>query len=367
MSEQRRDEDELEAFLAGGSELSRRYKESSGEQPPAHVDAAILAASRWAVGADNKRAAKSRIAPAQRRRLVQWSVPLAMAAVVVLAVTLTLTIERDPELDRIYQRHDAPVAETRDSEKEKEQEKEQEPAAVAVAPAVSEEKPALETKKIAVSAPRKAIEPQAPAEQKSPATTATELAGRATPPPGAVVGDSDAGKVEADASALMADMASPQPLPEERAAPSLAKRQRSDDTASAVGSVAQTEGVPPPASQSENLAADPADTEPLVVEELAPEREVVAFDEQEAASRIAAEPEYSGAPPEQAALAPSPPQRDPAQWLADIEEQLDQGNVELARAAIKKFRSRYPDYELPERLAELLPEPINSPLLPFQE
>ncbi|KPK32801.1 MAG: hypothetical protein AMJ66_06295, partial [Betaproteobacteria bacterium SG8_40] len=47
--------------------------------------------------------------------------------------------------------------------------------------------------------------------------------------------------------------------------------------------------------------------------------------------------------------------RDPEQWIADIEEQLALGNRELARAAVRNFRERYPDYKLPDALAELLP------------
>ena len=46
--------------------------------------------------------------------------------------------------------------------------------------------------------------------------------------------------------------------------------------------------------------------------------------------------------------------RDPDEWIADIEEQLALGNRELARAAVKNFRDRYPDYELPEALEQLL-------------
>ena len=51
--------------------------------------------------------------------------------------------------------------------------------------------------------------------------------------------------------------------------------------------------------------------------------------------------------------------RDPDKWIADIEEQLALGNRELARAAVKNFRERYPDYELPEALEELLS--VNDP------
>ena len=100
VSDQPRD-DELQAFLAGQSALSHRYRESSDELPPAHVDAAVLASARQAVESDNSRAGSRRSGwKWPRFSLMRWSVPLATAAVVVVAATLTLTIQRDPEIDR---------------------------------------------------------------------------------------------------------------------------------------------------------------------------------------------------------------------------------------------------------------------------
>jgi hypothetical protein len=58
---------------------SRRYRELGGEEPPAALDDAILAASRRAV--------------APRRR---WYIPLAAAAVAVLAVGVALQVRREP-------------------------------------------------------------------------------------------------------------------------------------------------------------------------------------------------------------------------------------------------------------------------------
>ena len=64
-------------------QVSRRYRELGSEQPPPALDQAILAASRQAV--------------ASRRR---WYVPLAAAAVALLAVGVALHVQReqpDPE------------------------------------------------------------------------------------------------------------------------------------------------------------------------------------------------------------------------------------------------------------------------------
>ena len=68
--------------------VSERYRELPREEPPRALDDAILAASRRAVQA---RPAPL-VAPTGRRR---WYVPLAAAAVITLAVAVTLHVERD--------------------------------------------------------------------------------------------------------------------------------------------------------------------------------------------------------------------------------------------------------------------------------
>ena len=67
--------------------VSRRYRELGAEEPPAELDAGILAASR--------RAVKTRLAPlvppTGRRR---WYFPVAAAAIITLAVAVTVHVER---------------------------------------------------------------------------------------------------------------------------------------------------------------------------------------------------------------------------------------------------------------------------------
>src|SRR3989442_7990972 len=67
--------------------VSRRYRELGAEDPPAGLDAGILAASR--------RAVKTRLAPlvppTGRRR---WYFPVAAAAIITLAVAVTVHVER---------------------------------------------------------------------------------------------------------------------------------------------------------------------------------------------------------------------------------------------------------------------------------
>lgn len=74
----------------GGAErdlrLDRVYHAAGGEDPPAHLDAAILAAAHREVGS------RPRALPAVLRR---WRVPVSIAAVVVLSVSLVTVIREE--------------------------------------------------------------------------------------------------------------------------------------------------------------------------------------------------------------------------------------------------------------------------------
>jgi hypothetical protein len=83
-----RDDKDLEQYLAGDSELSGQYRREAGDDaPPPEIDARLRAAARREVGAG----------PARRPRLAAWTRPLAAAAVVLLAVGVTLQLLKEPE------------------------------------------------------------------------------------------------------------------------------------------------------------------------------------------------------------------------------------------------------------------------------
>jgi len=84
---------ERNAGAANGSaerdpSLERLYRQAAGEAPPAHLDAAILAAARREVGARPRVLSQA---------LQRWHLPVSIAAVVVVSVTLViLAIDERP-------------------------------------------------------------------------------------------------------------------------------------------------------------------------------------------------------------------------------------------------------------------------------
>jgi len=81
------EEQALEEYLQGKSEVSRRYRSEATQQPAKHLDEAILAASRKAV------ATKPRAVP--RPFASNWYVPVSLAAVLVLCIGLVFNIYQD--------------------------------------------------------------------------------------------------------------------------------------------------------------------------------------------------------------------------------------------------------------------------------
>lgn len=83
--------------------ILRRYRELPREEPPRHLDDAILAAAR--------RAAHTRpaplVVPSGRQR---WYFPLAAAAIIVLAVAVTVHMERQQPTEEFVSTPSAPAA-----------------------------------------------------------------------------------------------------------------------------------------------------------------------------------------------------------------------------------------------------------------
>ena len=140
--------------------VSRRYRELPADEPPRALDEAILAASRRAVHTHPA----PLVAPAGRQR---WYVPLAAAAVIVLAVGLTLRVQLEqPAVEDVTPaqttvlKDDAPKAAPRVESR-----------------AFSEEKPR------SAQAPRREAQGAASAPSPFPAQPAEAPAVAAAPPP----------------------------------------------------------------------------------------------------------------------------------------------------------------------------------------
>ena len=76
----RKEDQLLDDYLKGGSDLSRHYRGESGEKPPAHLDAVIL------------RAAQSAARKHRKPVTPLWYVPLSLAAVLVIGVSVLISM-----------------------------------------------------------------------------------------------------------------------------------------------------------------------------------------------------------------------------------------------------------------------------------
>jgi hypothetical protein len=89
-------------MMAEDDDISRRYRELAREEPPRHLDDAIRAAARRAV---HTRPAPL-VVPSGRQR---WYFPLAAAAIIVLAVAVTMHVEREQPGEEIVTAPAAPA------------------------------------------------------------------------------------------------------------------------------------------------------------------------------------------------------------------------------------------------------------------
>lgn len=267
--------------------LSRLYRQGSRAEPPAALDAAILAAAQ--------RSARPRRTPWWQR----LQVPVALAATVMLTVMLTLTMERNPPQEAAPSTAPLPA-----------------PAPVAVPePRQSAEPPPVAAKK-PVPVINSVTEKEAPRQSlrkdqaSAPKADAAATAGASAPPPPAA----DVGTAAAGAAA--------QPRPPAAAAMPL----------------------PPPAGY--NQAAPPAaparSGEGTV--ELREERKALA------APAPAAGAAPAPAMADRAAAKREKATPNPAEWIEEIRALRRQGVAQEAERRLKEFRAAYPDYPLPEDL-----------------
>lgn len=307
--------------------LDALYRAAARDEPPPALDAAIRAAARRAV------ASRPRLAGSPFSR--SWGVPLSIAAVVLLSVTLvTLIGEEGPPAITQPPRAEAPPA---DAERKPAADQsaavvprtlmadEQRSTGIGLKPPQQASAPGLGMRSNS-AAPEPVVQPrkdmaEADRVAAAPPSAPPLLAKRAPPeafPGAAEVSDS---KVAA---------------PAEKARQSAKEEARRDVAASAGAERPQEEAKAP--LRSETASADSAMRE-------------------SGRARVQAVPAPAAKPapppaPQMAGAIQAYANLPPVKWLEQIESLRKQGRLEEARTSFAEFRKRHPDYPLPDSLKD---------------
>jgi hypothetical protein len=274
--------------------LERLYREAARERPPAHLDAAILAAARREVGARPR---------ALSLALRRWHVPVSIAAVVVVSVSLVILVKEEGG-GRIGEARVPPIAASAD--------------APAAAPAQA---PPAEVAK-ATAQPK--VEAPAPAEQRGLREDAIHpaLVGKST---GMAARDSDpAATSGAGAPATPEPAAKPQSERQLAAPPRLAQERAAPATVDTVTAGRLEGSAPAPVElRSAAPAADALSAKPV-------------------ARAMAAKPAARDRPPVWHGFEKEPPEK----WLVRIEELMREGRATEAEEMRSEFKRRFPEHPL---------------------
>ena len=269
--------------------LDQAYAATPRDAPPRELDERIRAAARRAVGAGPQ--SLETHAERQRTWATRSRVPLSVAAMLVIAATLTLMVqeeERQPR-DETPARAPAPAAPSA-----------AEPSLPARAPApeVRRSVPAPSEAATAVPEPKRTAPVAPAARQRGPAADAAPP----SPPPLEIRQERAAERVPV----------APAPVPAAPPGPRAAPATRDDARARVVPQAAPAGNLSPPVSRDRALGERP-----------------------ERSAREAAAPTV----------------RPPEQWIEDIRRLKAQGRDAEAGAELAEFRRRYPDYTLPADLS----------------
>lgn len=277
----------------GGAErdprLERLYREAAHEAPPPHLDAAILAAARREVGARPRSLAS---------RIRRWHVPVSVAAVVVVSVTLVILV-REEEPARRSMQAPVPAAAKRAAED----------AAPRTPPAPADA--ASETVRTRPAAP--APQTQELRDEKFAAPLGKrEDSVRAESGPRAPSGEATV--------AVPGAAARPAPQPSQAAVPGLAEERAAPASADPIVA-GRLESRPAAASEPDHRAPGP-------------QRAMSAPRE----ARVSAAREDR--PPVWKGLEKEPPER----WLVRIAELRREGRSAEAEEMLSEFKRRFPDH-----------------------
>ena len=288
--------------------LAALYREASQEQPPAGLDARILAAAR----ATASPAVGTRPASGVNR----WKLPVVLATLAVMTTTITLLVQ-DEEAGRL----DKPDTTLRKPPP-------------APAPAASE--PAGPTGSAAAPAPKPV---EARRKEAMPPQAQDSAPPPAAPPPA----------VREEASAAKAEAAVPEAARSIGGLSAEKKATQSAPAADALGSA----GAPANAAKVQVFKDQPAlenAQQPQI--QVAPRAALPPASAPVAAPAPAPYivPAPAAAPARRADSGERDAARTPEQWIAEIRRLLAEGRSAAAEASLSEFRKRYPYYTLPEDL-----------------
>lgn len=315
---------EFEAYLRGESPLSHTYAGMRGEEPPARLDHAVLAEAHRAVRAQPGRSAWRR-----------WSLPLSVAATLVVAVLVGLEQSYLPRTRGDF----APA-----------------PAAgPASAPAAAAGPEARDKQAVRAKQYEGAELDKFEAPQGVPAAAPAGM-----PAPGAQV---SARKAQAEPPRAMETLnpAPAEPLPVQQETKPAAPAQPSAAAEhNQAGRLAKPEAAPVARETLRMNAAPAAEAPPPAATEAAPPME-------RAPAAAAPAMEMAPAAPAAAILGDAPASSGggasgvggasaplaPGPWLARIEKLKREGKREAAKKDLAAFMKRYPDYPIPKGLRDL--------------
>jgi hypothetical protein len=287
------------------SRLDRLYREAERSAPAAHLDAAILAAARREVGA------RPRSLSETARR---WRVPVSIAALVVLSVSLVTLVQRE-DRDELALMTPGPPAASKP------------PQAAAPAPPAPAQ-PAAEKPPAEAPAMRPRAAPSAVRGDERPMARNGLEAMPDSARRDAVTGPaSGAGAASAPAPAAPPAL---QPFP---APPRVAEREAASPQAAPAGEArAIRPAAAPPGREARSAVADAPPAEEESAKALAGSMAL------KSGARVRA-PAWQGYEKE-------PPQK----WLDRIAELRRQGETALAEEMVAEFKRRFPEHPLPADL-----------------
>ncbi|HSO07065.1 MAG TPA: tetratricopeptide repeat protein [Pelomicrobium sp.] len=275
-----RERDELDDYLEGESALTRAYRDAARAEPPPALDAEIRAAAANAV-------------TTRRSGLERWRVPLAVAAALVVSVTVALLVEREPPP----------------------------PGAPPAADEYSAPPPrAPEPKASEAEAPQ-------PRDAEAPATAAGEA------------------RTKSEAAAPMREQRAPAAQRPEGSAPPPATT--AEPAAPSVQQGPPAAAAPAPAPTAPKAVQEgAAPSAPMSAPSGRAEEKAFGDAAAESAKRQRAAPAASG-------LAKEAPAPEPEAWIERIRALAREGRTVEARDELRRFLRAYPDHPVPDDLAAL--------------